>query len=99
MQEPSQQLCTVFDLITSQTGIPQSCQSVVVSEVRRRSRGLGAAASEIVHSWKARKSTQSLVLGLVNYMLLPQVVGRSVQLLVLEPSDTLVSNLDYVCCC
>ncbi|KAL3152788.1 hypothetical protein ABBQ38_012372 [Trebouxia sp. C0009 RCD-2024] len=74
--EPTQQLCTVFDLITNQFGVQRSCQSLVVSETRRRSKGLGAAASEICHSWRARKSTQSLVLGLVNYMFLPQVVGR-----------------------
>ena len=76
MQESSQQLRTVFDLVTSQTSTPPSCQTVVVSETRCSVRGFSAVVKDIAHSWKVRKSTKSLILGFINYMFLPQVMGR-----------------------
>ena len=76
VQESSQQLRAVFNLVSSQTGTPPSCQTVVVSETRCSSRGLSAVIKDIAHSWEVRQSTRSLMLGLINYMFLPQVMGR-----------------------
>ena len=80
LQDCRQRLCTVSELVTGQTGILDNCQVIVVYESRRKSRGFGAAAQRIAHSWKARKSTRSLILGLINYICLPQVVSRSAYL-------------------
>ena len=76
LQECHQQLSSIAELVSLQTGIRQDRQILVVCETKRRYRGLSAAARHVAHSWSARKSTRSLLLGVVNYVLLPELVSR-----------------------
>ncbi len=76
MQECHQQLSSITELVSLQTGVTQDRQIFVISETKRRFTGFGAAARDVAHSWTARKSTRSLVLGMINYVFLPEVVNR-----------------------
>ena len=76
LQDCHQELSSIADLVSLQTGIGPNRQILVVSETKRRYRGLSAAARDVVHSWSSRRSTRSLILGMVNYVLLPEVVSR-----------------------
>lgn len=76
LQECHQQLASVMELVSLQAGVHRDSQILVVSETRRRYRGVRAAARDVAHSWAARKSTRSLVLGMMNYVFLPELVSR-----------------------
>lgn len=74
--ESDQQLITLSELVSLQTGVSQDRQMFVVSEKKRRFRGYGAAARDLAHSWTVRRSTRSVVIGMVNFVFLPEVVSR-----------------------
>lgn len=76
MQEGNQQLISVSELVSLQTGLSLDRQMFVVSENKRRFRGYGAAARDLAHSWTVRRSTRSVVIGIVNFVFLPEVVSR-----------------------
>lgn len=76
LQECHQPLSSITELVSLQTGIPQARQIFLISETKRTYRGIGAAARDLAHCWTARKSTMTLVLGMVNYMFLPEVMNR-----------------------
>ncbi|DBA83058.1 TPA: hypothetical protein ACH3X1_006830 [Trebouxia sp. C0004] len=74
--ECNQQLISVSELVSLQTGLSPERQMFVVSENKRRFRGYSAAARDLAHSWTIRRSTKSLVIGMVNFVFLPEVVSR-----------------------
>lgn len=74
--ECHQQLSSITELVSLQAGVSPDRQKFVISENKRRFKGYSAAARDIAHSWTARKSTRSLVLGMVNYVFLPEAVNR-----------------------
>lgn len=74
--ECDQQLISVSELVSLQTGLSLDRQMFVVSENKRRFRGYGAAARDLAHSWTVRRSTRSVVIGMVNFVFLPEVVSR-----------------------
>lgn len=76
VQECEQQLISVSELVSLQTGLSPDRQMFVVSENKRRFRGYGAAARDLAHSWTVRRSTRSVVIGMVNFVFLPEVVSR-----------------------
>ncbi len=76
MQDCHQQLISMSELVSLQTGLSPDRQIFVVSENKRRFRGYGAAARDLAHSWTVRRSTRSLVIGMVNFVFLPEVVSR-----------------------
>ena len=74
LQESDQPLTAVKDLISQQTGIPTNRQVLVVKESKRLVQG--STFQVIATAWKTRKGIRSLILGLVNFALLPQAVSR-----------------------
>jgi len=55
MQECHEQLISMSELVSLQTGLSPDRQIFVVSENKRRFRGYGAAARDLAHSWTVRR--------------------------------------------